>query len=40
MVRKILKKLLKFKDVEDYHKELYPSMKYVEDLRKKKKWEK
>lgn len=37
MVRKILKKLFKFKDVEDHYKELYPTMKYVEDLRVKKK---
>ncbi len=38
MVRKILKKLFKFKDIEDYHVELYPQMKYIEDLRPKKKY--
>ena len=38
MVRKILKKLFKFKDIEDYHAELYPKMKYIEDLRPKKKY--
>lgn len=39
MVRKILKKLFKFKDIEDYHAELYPEMRYIEDLRPKKKYQ-
>ena len=38
MVRKILKKLFKFKDIEDYHVELYLQMRYIEDLRPKKKY--
>ena len=38
MVRKILKKLFKFKDIEDYHAHLYPKMRYIEDLRPKKKY--
>ena len=37
MVRKILKKLFKFKELEDYQQDLYPKLKYVEDLKKKKK---
>ena len=40
MVRKILKKLFKFKDIEDYHAELYPKMKYIENLRPKLAWKK
>ena len=39
MVRKILKKLFKFKDVEDYHTDLYPQMKYIENVRPKKKYQ-
>ena len=39
MVRKILKKLFKFKDIEDYHTELYPQMKYVESSQPKKKYQ-
>ena len=39
MVRKILKKLFKFKDVEDYHGELYPKMKYVNGSQPKKKYQ-
>ena len=39
MVRKILKKLFKFKDIDDYHAEIYPEMKYIEKVQPKKKYQ-
>ena len=39
MVRKILKKLFKFKDIDDYHAEIYPEMKYIEKIQSKKKYQ-
>ena len=37
MVRKLLKKIFKFKDKEDYQKELFPSPKYVQAYKEVKK---
>mgnify|MGYP003660311620 CR=1 FL=1 len=37
MVRKLLKKILKFKDKEDYQRELFPRPSYVVAYKKIKK---
>ncbi len=37
MVRKLLKKIFKFKDKEDYQEELFPRPQYVMAYKKKKK---